>query len=70
MNKAKSEKSGSKEERAALHVAISLQQRVKSMVSQLKASGSKALGSTKGIGSKMVGAGLSAIRTAERQPGG
>jgi hypothetical protein len=69
INKAKSEKSGSKGERAALHVAISLQQRARGLFGQLKASGEKTVGSVKGAGGKVTGAALIAAKTAERQPG-
>jgi hypothetical protein len=69
INKAKSEKSGSKGERASLHVAISLQQRARGLFGQLKASGEKTVGSVKGAGGKVTGAALIAAKTAERQPG-
>jgi len=69
LSKAKGSPNGSKDQRAAMHIAISLQQRAKEMFSQIKASSSKALGSARGAGSQMVGAGLGAIRTAERQLG-
>jgi hypothetical protein len=69
LSKAKSEKSGSKEERAAMHIAISLQQRVRQMAGQLKASGQKVAGSVTGTGARVTGAALTAVKTAERQPG-
>jgi hypothetical protein len=69
MSKAKSEKSGSKEERASLHIAISLQQRVSQMASQLKTSGQKLGGSAKRTGAQVTGAALTAVKNAERQPG-
>lgn len=69
LSKAKGLETGSKEWRAATHVAISLQERAKAIAAQLKASSSKALGSARGAGSQVIGAGLGAIRTAERQPG-
>jgi hypothetical protein len=67
VNKAKS--STGKESRAAMHVAISLQARANAVFSQIKASGSKAVGSAKGAGSQVVGAGLTAVKTAARPVG-
>jgi len=67
VNKAKG--STGKESRAAMHVAISLQARANAVFSQIKASGSKAVGSAKGAGSQVVGAGLTAVKTAARPVG-
>jgi len=58
-----------KESRAAMHVAISLQVKAIEVVGQLKASGSRAAGAATGLGSKVVGAGLTAVRIAERPVG-
>jgi hypothetical protein len=69
LSKAKGSPNGSKDQRAAMHIAISLQQRARAIAGQLKASGSKALGSARGAGSQIIGAGLGAVRTAEKQPG-
>jgi hypothetical protein len=69
LSKAKGLETGSKEWRAATHVAISLQERARAMFSQIKASGSKALGSASGAGSQVISAGFEAIKIAERQPG-
>ena len=67
VNKAKG--STGKESRAAMHVAISLQERARATFSEIKASGSKAVGSAKGAGSKVIGAGLTAVRAAARPAG-
>ena len=67
VNKAKG--STGKESRAAMHVAISLQERARATFSEIKASGSRAVGSAKGAGSKVIGAGLVAVRAAARPAG-
>ncbi len=56
LNNAKQAKSGSKEERAALHIAISLQQRAGGLMGQLKAGGEKVAAGVKTGSAKTAGA--------------
>ncbi len=53
---AKSAKSGSKEERASLHIAISLQQRASGLMGQLKAGGEKVAAGVRTGSAKTAGA--------------
>lgn len=56
LNNAKQAKSESKEERAALHIAISLQQRVNGLMGQLKVGGEKIAAGVKTGSAKTAGA--------------